>query len=1155
MEPDIPRDIGSTGTDAATVVAEPATEEKERSLVTLEATADGSHSSKEDRDDNASVQSELSQESTHDGLHNDMLQALDSITSSGTFAAAHKLGEIFPGLVVEDVGPVDLPLQEGQAQQMIAKARQAPFGKGSETIVDTSVRNTWELDPAQFQLTNHHWPTFVSELCQAISTEAGLGAARVRADLYKMLIYEKGAMFKAHQDTEKIPNMFGTLVICLPSPHQGGNVVTKHRGRSKIFMTDNTPQSYIWWFSDVSHEVLPVISGYRVVLTYNLATDSSLPTLRPSAALARSEARPLRHALQRWLTQPKQKREAPYLYYGLDHQYTQGNISHRGLKTRDLAVVDILQQLSAALPFHVFLAVLEKEQSGSCEDTRDYNRGSGYDRGEWDGYFDDDDEEEEEEDDEDFHDLEDIFDTSYRIQSLVDLGGRELGMETSFDLDNVVQGEYDLFPEDPEDEDYVGFKGNSGPSATHWYRASAVVIVPRDHLVDYLSSASQLSSLQSVTEYIAEACLEVFESERGSALDIWNAFYEEIFNERGGMTKATPETKELVLLATLMMRDWGLWNDLITSMAGDKHDLPNHFFFEVCEEILMSELTFGEIEEGMTTLVTVLPTLARQYEAISLFVDLDAHGHNEINDDLRILMEAWARQACTRVLAEDRSLGWKDGLAIVNIAFERFDLAFFKEVTVPIFEKRIKDFGFSFGYLNHFRTYITADDKDLNHDEGKTLYKCLATFLVENIDASLLHSHQGLEARVAAAKPIHNSYMFPSRMQRDDPSLQADPLDTVDYGVLLVFIKGILMADMPLPTVQKLFFKLTDQAGRIHATEFHPLWLPFLRGFVRVLERCSVPVTAPRYRHFYAAVLEAYIQNYVGKEPTDTSSLVQPSVSCHCRDCEALNAFLTNPHRKVDRFPVGKERRQHLHQQLEYAGIDCTHKTERYGNPQTLVVTKNFTQQVQTRTVWKARAEAAMEQFELFDPDHLRTLLGHDYSKIVGLVDVRAVPNQQDAPPNISRQPPQGQVQPSTQPPPSAQPKQVVQIHHHGLPPNLPRSSLHPQPNPAARPYQSPYSQSGFTARQGQPPQPKLQLPPGVKEVGFFPNATRPQPTTGPQFGVLTPASGNQPHRQGRAFPKLESPGSGAVGIKQETGKKRKASEIEPEIIDLTGDD
>jgi hypothetical protein len=129
-----------------------------------------------------------------------MLDALDSIQALGTFANAHSLDAIHPGLVVQDVGPIRLPLQEAQAKQMIAKARQAPYGKGSETIVDTSVRNTWELDPGQFQLTDLHWPTLVAGLCQEVANEAGLGDVQVHADLYKMLIYEKGAMFKAHTE-------------------------------------------------------------------------------------------------------------------------------------------------------------------------------------------------------------------------------------------------------------------------------------------------------------------------------------------------------------------------------------------------------------------------------------------------------------------------------------------------------------------------------------------------------------------------------------------------------------------------------------------------------------------------------------------------------------------------------------------------------------------------------------------------------------------------------------------------------------------------------------------------------------------------------------------------------------------------------------------
>lgn len=126
----------------------------------------------------------------------------------------------------------------------------------------------------------------------------------------------------------------------------------------------------------------------------------------------------------------------------------------------------------------------------------------------------------------------------------------------------------------------------------------AVAIVPRDHLVACLSSAAQYGSLGTVTGYVAEVCLGLVASNISDAFRTWTTFYEEIFKQKGGMAKATADTKALVLLTTLRMKDLGLWSDIITSMAGGKHDLPDSFFFDVCEEVLMGEVTFGQIEEG-----------------------------------------------------------------------------------------------------------------------------------------------------------------------------------------------------------------------------------------------------------------------------------------------------------------------------------------------------------------------------------------------------------------------------------------------------------------------------------------------------------------------------------------------------------------------------
>lgn len=193
--------------------------------------------------------------------------ALNKIEAAGSFGGFARLPDLKDlGLSVHGVGDIALPLQETQARQLIAQSRQAPFGKGSDTVVDTAVRNTWELDAAQFEFRRDRWPKILDGCIKFVGQALGI-TSPIRAEPYKMLIYEKGAMFKAHTEsveysiplrhcvrradalycssTEKIPGMFGTLVVCLPSPHQGGDVVLKHHGKTKTYRTSQVQPSVL----------------------------------------------------------------------------------------------------------------------------------------------------------------------------------------------------------------------------------------------------------------------------------------------------------------------------------------------------------------------------------------------------------------------------------------------------------------------------------------------------------------------------------------------------------------------------------------------------------------------------------------------------------------------------------------------------------------------------------------------------------------------------------------------------------------------------------------------------------------------------------------------------------------------------------------------
>lgn len=83
----------------------------------------------------------------------DLCSELDSV-EAGLFASSGKLTESNPGLFLHGLGHVGLPLSIWDAPIVKSAATLAPYGKGEETVVDVSVRHTWQLSPSAFALVN-----------------------------------------------------------------------------------------------------------------------------------------------------------------------------------------------------------------------------------------------------------------------------------------------------------------------------------------------------------------------------------------------------------------------------------------------------------------------------------------------------------------------------------------------------------------------------------------------------------------------------------------------------------------------------------------------------------------------------------------------------------------------------------------------------------------------------------------------------------------------------------------------------------------------------------------------------------------------------------------------------------------------------------------
>src|SRR5262245_52000285 len=190
-----------------------------------------------------------------------LLEALKKIDRPGTFCMSGRLPPVLPGLEVAGVGPVALPLEKRQAAALKKRARQAPYGKGTKTLVDTNVRRVWEIDADQVTLENPEWPDVLKQAVDEVQSELGLENQKLEAHLYKLLLYEPGSFFLAHRDGEKLDRMVATLVVALPSAHEGGELVVRHEGREEI--VDFGPNSqfqtqFAAFYADCEHEIRPV---------------------------------------------------------------------------------------------------------------------------------------------------------------------------------------------------------------------------------------------------------------------------------------------------------------------------------------------------------------------------------------------------------------------------------------------------------------------------------------------------------------------------------------------------------------------------------------------------------------------------------------------------------------------------------------------------------------------------------------------------------------------------------------------------------------------------------------------------------------------------------------------------------------------------------
>lgn len=401
--------------------------------------------------------------------------------------------------------PFDMTLKNRRA--FTERAQLAKFGHKEQTIQDLKVRNTWEISASQITIQGEKWQTALQTTLQDMAGKLGFESEdSIQLELHNLLLYEKGQFFARHQDTEKSLNMVATLIVVLPSPYSGGELLVQNKDQRKCFSCSSQRKGQlhaILFYADSPHEIKPVRSGNRLALTYNVCIKQ-----KPLSQNQPSKVNSLTQPILRLFSAQDVPKKTQYrhgkrpLVILLDHQYSQKGLSWDKLKGRDRKTIEEFLANKDHCGLEFALALID------VKETREANEVSNGGYRSFDGYDDEADDDEDDFDDE--ADDDEQVDSSSRLPKSRSSGKKAIRSpyvmrRSSIELGSMIAVEYEVKHwlneggknrknvQPPILDDYVismidnsdfkafeseyeGYMGNWGNTMDSWYHRAALVL-------------------------------------------------------------------------------------------------------------------------------------------------------------------------------------------------------------------------------------------------------------------------------------------------------------------------------------------------------------------------------------------------------------------------------------------------------------------------------------------------------------------------------------------------------------------------------------------------------------------------------------------------------------------------------------------------------
>ncbi|KAL2703849.1 hypothetical protein AAEP93_004920 [Penicillium crustosum] len=217
----------------------------------------------------------------------------------------------------------------------------ASFGRGQEDLSSIRLRNASNVE--QILLPNFN-----------TLSQNSLPFRKLSAELYNLNVYSgPSGHSRQHVDTPRSQSQIGSLVVCLPAPFQGGNLIVQNEGKQVVFDWSHQSASAIQcavFYSDCGHEIETVTEGERITLTYNLYVTEPVGGSIPPSLILDPRSLSLHSFLRELVMEPGFMKNGGAFGFYYSHAYPHTSdeapmLLPRALKGADLVLYSVFKSL------------------------------------------------------------------------------------------------------------------------------------------------------------------------------------------------------------------------------------------------------------------------------------------------------------------------------------------------------------------------------------------------------------------------------------------------------------------------------------------------------------------------------------------------------------------------------------------------------------------------------------------------------------------------------------------------------------------------------------------------------------------------------------------------------------------------------------------